>query len=144
MLERFRLMLIVSIILITVSIVMLIMKFSRGKGKYDVFAIEEDELIVMSGIPIRYIINDIEMVTFSKKQSLNNWTGVMKITQKRGLISRYFLFDASSYHKKIVLDSTESEIDLVTENLMEQLRQHGIKCKKKEAGVKDIYLDNKV
>ncbi len=36
--------------------------------------------------------------------------------------------------KKIVLDSTEAEIDFVTENLMKRLISHGIKCKKKEYG----------
>ncbi|MDY3052451.1 MAG: hypothetical protein SOR89_04690 [Ndongobacter sp.] len=130
--EKFGSLLTLTILLMIVCIVMLIRKFSRGERKYDVFVIEGNELIVMSGIPISYIIDDIETVIFSKKQSLHNWTGVMKITKKGGRISRRFLFDASSYHKKTVLESTESEIDLVTEDLMRRLRSYGIECKKKE------------
>ncbi|MDD7511607.1 MAG: hypothetical protein PUK21_04390 [Peptostreptococcaceae bacterium] len=132
MLERFGLMLIIASVLMVVSIVILIIRSFRGKGKYDVFVIEGNELTVMLAIPIRYIIDDIEMVVFSKKQSLFTCTGVMKIVKKNGMISRGFLFDATAYHKKIVLDSTESEIDLVTKDLMGQLRKHGIECKREE------------
>lgn len=132
MLKNFTSMLIVTVVVMIISIALLIKIFSRGEQTYDVFMIEGNELIVMSGIPTKYIIDDIEMITFSKiQQRYRNFMGVMKITKKNGIISRRFLFDASVYYKQFVLDSTEEEIDRVTEDLMEQLRNHGIKCIRK-------------
>ncbi len=136
MLEKFGWMLMMTMILMIASILMLIIKFSSGERKYDVFVIEGNELTITSGIPRKYIIDDIERIVFSKKASRyalsdrNNWTGIIRIIKKSGLKTRHFLFDASSYHKKIVFESTESEIDLVTDDLMKQLRAHGIKCEK--------------
>ena len=45
---------------------------------------------------------------------------------------RVFLFDASAYRKKFAFSSTYEEIEFVTEDLMKQLREHDIKCIKKQ------------
>jgi len=89
-------------------------------------------LTVLSGIPVRYSISDIEMVVFSKTVSRGNYGGSMRILKKGVLLGRIFLFDASAYHKKFAFSSTCEEIDFITEDLMKQLREHGIKCIKKQ------------
>lgn len=125
------LLMIVAVVAIILGTIIFIKFWSRGERKYDVFMIENDVLTVLSGIPARYRLDDIEMVIFSKVGRRGNYTGRMKIMKKGGMFGRTFMFDASAYHKKIVFDSRYEEIELITEDLMKQLRNHGIKCKKK-------------
>lgn len=122
---------IVAAVVIILSIIRFVKVWSRGEGKYDVFMIENNELTVLSGIPVRYCLDDIEMVIFSKVGRMGSYTGRMKIMKKGGKFGRTFLFDASAYLKKFQTGSTYEEIELATEDLMKQLRNHGIKCKKK-------------
>ena len=134
MLKNFSLdgmVILLMIVAIILGTIIFIKFWSRGERKYDVFMIENDELTVLSGIPLRYRLDDIEMVIFSKVGRMGSYTGRMKIMKKGGMFGRTFMFDASAYRKKIVFDSRYEEIELITEDLMKQLRNHGIKCKKK-------------
>ena len=88
-------------------------------------------MTVLSGIPVRYSISDIEMVVFSKTVSRGSYGGRMRIWKKGALFGRIFLFDASAYRKKFAFSSTYEEIELVTDDLMKKLREHGITCVKK-------------
>ena len=121
----------VLLVIVIISAIIAFKNLSIRERKYDVFMIENNELTVLSGIPVRYRISDIEMVVFLKTVSRGNYGGSMRILKKGGLIGRIFLFDASAYHKKFVFSSTCEEIDFITEDLMKQLREHGIKCIKK-------------
>ena len=121
----------VLLVIVIISAIIAFKNWSKRERKYDVFMIENNELTVLSGIPVRYRISDIEMVVFLKTVSLLNYAVSLRILKKGGLIGRIFLFDASAYHKKFVFSSTCEEIDFITEDLMKQLREHGIKCIKK-------------
>ena len=119
------------LLILMISAMITFKNWAKREQKYDVFMIKNNELTVLSGIPVRYRISDIEMVVFLKTVSRGNYGGSMRILKKGGLIGRIFLFDASAYHKKFVFSSTCEEIDFITEDLMKQLREHGIKCIKK-------------
>ena len=121
----------VLLVIVIISAIIAFKNWSKRERKYDVFMIENNELTVLSGIPVRYRLSDIEMVVFSKIVSRGNYGGRMRILKKGGLLGRIFLFDASAYHKKFAFSSTCEEIDFITEDLMKQLREHGIKCIKK-------------
>ena len=121
----------VLLVIVIISAIIAFKNWSKRERKYDVFMIENNELTVLSGIPVRYRLSDIEMVVFSKTVSRGNYGGSMRILKKGGLLGRIFLFDASAYHKKFAFSSTCEEIDFITEDLMKQLREHGIKCIKK-------------
>ena len=121
----------VLLVIVIISAIIAFKNLSKRERKYDVFMIENNELTVLSGIPVRYRLSDIEMVVFSKTVSRGNYGGRMRILKKGGLLGRIFLFDASAYHKKFAFSSTCEEIDFITEDLMKQLREHGIKCIKK-------------
>ena len=121
----------VLLVIVIISAIIAFKNWSKRERKYDVFMIENNELTVLSGIPVRYRLSDIEMVVFSKTVSRGNYGGRMRVLKKGGLLGRIFLFDASAYHKKFVFSSTCEEIDFITEDLMKQLREHGIKCIKK-------------
>ena len=121
----------VLLVIVIISAIITFKNWSKRERKYDVFMIENNELTVLSGIPVRYRLSDIEMVIFSKIVSRGNYGGRMRILKKGGLLGRIFLFDASAYHKKFAFSSTYEEIDFITEDLMKQLREHGIKCIKK-------------
>ena len=121
----------VLLVIVIISAIITFKNWSKRERKYDVFMIENNELTVLSGIPVRYRLSDIEMVVFSKIVSRGNYGGRMRIMKKGGLLGRIFLFDASTYHKKFAFSSTCEEIDFITEDLMKQLREHGIKCIKK-------------
>ena len=124
-------MIVPSIILLIVATVIFVKVLGQGSKRYDIFEIEGNEMVVLAGIPVRYRINDIETVTFSNVLGrYGSFVGIMKIKKKDGIFGRSFRFDASAYHKKFVLSSTQEEIDLATENLMEQLRSYGVDCKK--------------
>lgn len=129
------LLIIVAVVVIILSIILFVKVWSRGEsrgeGKYDVFMIENNELTVLSGIPVRYCLDDIEIVIFSKVGRMGRYTGRMKIMKKGSKFGRTFWFNASAYLKKFQIDSTYEEIELATEDLMKQLRNHGIMCKKK-------------
>ena len=122
----------VLLVIVIISAIIAFKNWSKRERKYDVFMIENNELTVLSGIPVRYRLSDIEMVVFSKTVSRGNYGGRMRILKKGGLLGRIFLFDASAYHKKFAFSSTCEEIDFITEDLMKQLREHGIKCIKKQ------------
>ena len=131
MFKTIGLMIVPPIILVIVATIIFVKVLSRGEQKYDVFMVEGNELVILAGIPVRYRINDIETVTFSNVLGkYGSFVGIMKIKKKDGIFGRSFRFDASAYHKKFVLSSTQEEIDLATENLMEQLRSYGVDCKK--------------
>ena len=121
----------VLLVIVIISAIIAFKNWSKRERKCDVFMIENNELTVLSGIPVRYRLSDIEMVVFSKTVSRGNYGGRMRILKKGGLLGRIFLFDASAYHKKFAFSSTCEEIDFITEDLMKQLREHGIKCIKK-------------
>ena len=121
----------VLLVIVIISAIITFKNWSKRERKYDVFMIENNELTVLSGIPVRYCLNDIERVEFSKIVSRGSYGGRMRILKKGGLLGRIFLFDASAYHKKFAFSSTCEEIDFITEDLMKQLREHGIKCIKK-------------
>ena len=121
----------VLLVIVIISAIIAFKNWSKRERKYDVFMIENNELTVLSGIPVRYRLSDIEMVVFSKIVSRGNYGGRMRILKKGGLLGRIFLFDASAYHKKFAFSSSCEEIDFITEDLMKQLREHGIKCIKK-------------
>ena len=121
----------VLLVIVIISAIITFKNWSKRERKYDVFMIKNNELTVLSGIPVRYCLNDIERVEFSKIVSRGNYGGRMRILKKGGLLGRIFLFDASAYHKKFAFSSTCEEIDFITEDLMKQLREHGIKCIKK-------------
>ena len=95
-----------AVVAIILGTIIFIKFWSRGERKYDVFMIENDVLTVLSGIPARYRLDDIEMVIFSKVGRRGNYTGRMKIMKKGGMFGRPFIFDASDYRKKIVFHST--------------------------------------
>ena len=121
----------VLLVIVIISAIIAFKNWSKRERKYDVFMIENNELTVLSGIPVRYRLSDIEMVVFSKTVSRGNYGGRMRILKKGGLLGRIFLFDASAYRKKFAFSSTCEEIDFITEDLIKQLREHGIKCIKK-------------
>ena len=113
---------------------------SRGDRKYDVFCISEGCMTVYTGLfSLTYKIEEIEEIRFSKIALKRGFTGpigflgIMWLRKKGGLIkSRMFLFDSSWYYRKTVLISSESDIYLTTKGLMEELKQHGIRCSVKE------------
>ena len=119
------------LLILMISAMITFKNWAKREQKYDVFMIKNNELTVLSGIPVRYRLSDIEMVVFSKTVSRGNYGGRMRILKKGGLLGRIFLFDASAYRKKFAFSSTCEEIDFITEDLMTQLREHGIKCIKK-------------
>lgn len=121
----------VLLVIVIISAIIAFKNWSKRERKYDVFMIENNELTVLSGIPVRYRLSDIKIVVFSKTVSRGNYGGRMRILKKGGLLGRIFLFDASACHKKFAFSSTCEEIDFITEDLMKQLREHGIKCIKK-------------
>ncbi|WP_373837486.1 hypothetical protein [Bacteroides heparinolyticus] len=107
---------------------------SRGDRKYDVFCISEGCMTVYTGLfSLTYKMEEIEEIRFSKIALKRGFLGIMWLRKKRGLIkSRMFLFDSSWYYRKTVLISSESDIYLTTKGLMEELKQHGIRCSVKE------------
>lgn len=115
--------------------VILLRQREKGKGRYEVFRISNGKLTVLSGVPVTYGLETIEKVEFSKfamgKAAYKNFTGVIRIRKVNGSGSRPFLFDASAFHKKMVLRSSEEEIELATRELMEQLKRYGIESVKK-------------
>ena len=119
------------LLILMISAMITFKNWAKREQKYDVFMIENNELTVLSGIPVRYRLSDIEMVVFSKIVSRGNYGGRMRILKKGGLLGRIFLFDASAYHKKFAFSSTCEEIDFITDDLMKKLREHGITCVKK-------------
>ena len=121
----------VLLVIVIISAIIAFKNLLKRERKYDVFMIENNELTVLSGIPVRYRLSDIEMVVFSKTVSRGNYGGRMRILKKGGLLGRIFLFDASAYRKKFAFSSTYEEIELVTDDLMKKLREHGITCVKK-------------
>ena len=121
----------VLLLIIILSAIITFKNWSKRERKYDVFMIEKNELTVLSGIPVRYRLSDIERVEFSKTVSRGNYVGRMRILKKGALFGRFFLFDASAYRKKFAFSSTYEEINLVTDDLMKKLREHGIQCIKK-------------
>ena len=120
------------LLILMISAMITFKNWAKREQKCDVFMIKNNELTVLSGIPVRYSISDIEMVVFSKTVSRGNYGGSMRILKKGGLLGRIFLFDASAYHKKFAFSSTYEEIEFVTEDLMKQPREHDIKCIKKQ------------
>ena len=133
--SNFELMAIVYMIglllILILSAIITFKNWSKRERKYDVFMIENNELTVLSGIPVRYRLRDIERVEFSKTVSRGSYGGRMKVLKKGALFGRFFLFDASAYRKKFAFSSTYEEIELVTDDLMKKLREHGITCVKK-------------
>lgn len=126
-------MIVPSIILLIVATVIFVKVLGQGSKRYDIFEIEGNEMVVLTGIPVIYRINDIETVTFSNVLGrYGSFVGIMKIKKKDAMFGRRFLFDASTYHKKFVLTSTREEIDLATDILIEKLKGHGIAYKKIE------------
>ena len=108
----------VLLVIVIISAIIAFKNLSIRERKYDVFMIENNELTVLSGIPVRYRLSDIEMVVFSKIVSRGSYGGRMRIWKKGALFGRIFLFDASAYRKKFAYSSTFEEIELVTDDLM--------------------------
>lgn len=119
------------LLILMISAMITFKNWAKREQKYDVFMIKNNELTVLSGIPVRYCHNDIERVEFSKIVSRGSYGGRMRIWKKGALFGRIFLFDASAYRKKFAFSSTYEEIELVTDDLMKKLREHGITCVKK-------------
>ena len=113
------------LLILMISAMITFKNWAKREQKYDVFMIKNNELTVLSGIPVRYCLNDIERVEFSKIVSRGSYGGRMRIWKKGAL------FDASAYRKKFAFSSTYEEIELVTDDLMKKLREHGITCVKK-------------
>ena len=59
----------VLLVIVIISAIIAFKNLSIRERKYDVFMIENNELTVLSGIPVRYRLSDIEMVVFSKTVS---------------------------------------------------------------------------
>lgn len=99
--------------------------------RYDVFEISGNQLVVLTGIPVKYEIEEIAEVTFSAikaPRSMSTYNGVMRVIKANGKKSRPFLFNSSAYTKRMVLSSSKQDIVLTIQYLMDEMRRYHIRC----------------
>ncbi len=116
----------ISIFMLALITFLLMKRFKEG-NVYDVMNIFDGKLTVFAIFPVHYDLKDIEEVIFSSYRAKYHYMGRMKIIKKNGE-HRSFVFDASALHNRMVLTSSQNEIDLVITKLTKELQAHGIRC----------------
>ncbi len=106
------------------------------RERYNVLRFKEDRLTIGYGLfAPTYKLNDIAEVRFSKSPArgritLGGYTGYLQVVKTNGHWCRRISFDGSVYYKHTVWITNEHIIDLSTEILINELRQHAIWCVK--------------
>ena len=100
-----------------------------NSGKFEVFSFSGSQLTVLAGIPVTYDVSAIENVVFTKQRSRagGSYTGILRIVKTDGKKSRPFIFDGSVVAKKLMLVSTEQDINNAITCLKDELRAHNIR-----------------
>lgn len=122
---------ILTIILAIVVFVNVGKRKNTTAGTFDVFEISGNQLTILAGIPVTYEINEIESITFTASRaprSTSAYNGIIRVIKTDGKKSRPFLFDSSAYKKKMVLINSKQEIEQTIQYLMDDLKQHHIRC----------------
>lgn len=113
-----------------------LMKLSSlpARERYNVLRFKGDRLTIGYGLfAPTYRLNDIAEVLFSKspvrgRWSLGGYVGELRVIKMNGHRCRWISFDGSVYYGHIVWITNEHIIDLSTDLLMKELRQHGVQC----------------
>ena len=107
---------------------------ARSHAFYDVLRIEGGCLITFyhrlcGSTEERYAIDEIRVVRFFCRSTKGNLTfmGEMQIVKKDGQKSRRYVYDGSSYLKKMVWRTSRTLLLRSTEQIAEELALHGIR-----------------
>ena len=107
---------------------------ARSHAFYDVLRIEGGCLITFyhglcGSTEERYAIDEIRVVRFFCRSTKGNLTfmGEMQIVKKDGQKSRRYVYDGSSYLKKMVWRTSRALLLRTTEQMTEELALHGIR-----------------
>ena len=110
---------------------------ARSRGKdiyYDVLRIEDGRLITFyhglcGSTEEHYAIDEIRVVRFFCRSTKGNLTfmGEMQIVKKDGQKSCRYIYDGSSYLKKMVWRTSRALLLRTTKQLAEELALHGIR-----------------
>ena len=107
---------------------------ARSHVFYDVLRIEGGCLITFyhglcGSTEERYAIDEIRVVRFFCRSTKGNLTfmGEMQIVKKDGQKSRRYVYDGSSYLKKMVWRTSRTLLLRTTEQIAEELALHGIR-----------------
>ena len=107
---------------------------ARSHAFYDVLRIEGGCLITFyhglcGSTEERYVIDEIRVVRFFCRSTKGNLTfmGEMQIVKKDGQKSRRYVYDGSSYLKKMVWRTSRTLLLRATEQIAEELALHGIR-----------------
>ena len=113
-----------------------LMKISSlpARERYKVLRFKGDSLTIGYGLFAHtYKLNEILEVQFVKfpikgRWSLGGYVGELRVIIMNGHRCRWISFDGSVYYGHIVWITNEHIIDLSTDLLMKELRQHGVQC----------------
>ena len=107
---------------------------ARSHAFYDVLRIEGGCLMTFyhglcGSTEERYAIDEIRVVRFFCRSTKGNLTfmGEMQIVKKDGQKSRRYVYDGSSYLKKMVWRTSRPLLLRTTEQIAEELALHGIR-----------------
>lgn len=103
------------------------------EGERDVFKRTGGNFGIGGGMGISSKLNEILEVQFVKfpirgRWSLGGYVGELRVIKMNGHRCRWISFDGSVYYGHIVWITNEHIIDLSTDLLMKELRQHGVQC----------------
>lgn len=118
-----------------ISVGVLTVRFlARSHAFYDVLRIEGGCLMTFyhglcGSTEERYVIDEIRVVRFFCRSTKGNLTfmGEMQIVKKDGQKSRRYVYDGSSYLKKMVWCTSRALLLRTTEQMTEELALHGIR-----------------
>ena len=121
-----------------ISVGILTVRFlARSRGEdafYDVLRIEDGHLIAFyhglcGTAEESYALDKIRVVRFFCRSTKGNLTfmGEMQIVKKDGQKSRRYVYDGSSYLKKMVWRTSRPLLLRTTEQIAEELALHGIR-----------------
>ena len=113
-----------------------LMKISSlpARERYKVLRFKGDSLTIGYGLFAHtYKLNEILEVQFVKfpikgRWILGGYVGELRVIKMNGHRCRWISFDGSVYYGHIVWITNEHIIDLSTDLLMKELRQHGVQC----------------
>lgn len=105
-----------------------------ARERYKVLRFKGDSLTIGYGLFAHtYKLNEILEIQFVKfpikgRWSLGGYVGELRVIKMNGHRCRWISFDGSVYYGHIVWITNEHIIDLSTDLLMKELRQHGVQC----------------
>ena len=123
-----------------ISVGILTVRFlARSRGEniyYDVLRIEDGCLIAFyyglcGTAEESYALDEIRVVRFFCRSTKGNLTfmGEMQIVKKDGQKSRRYVYDGSTYEKKMIWRTSRALLLRTTEQIAEELALHGIRSK---------------